>query len=117
MPEHGGREKRRKPRAEATIVVSYHLLEEDGNYDLSQTRNISQGGVLLTTNRKFEKGARLGMTIQFPFLEDKIQVVGEVVGSKEMIKDVIYETRVMFYNLKSELLKKLGDFILESEPK
>jgi len=117
MQEKGGRERRRKPRADATIVVSYHLLEEDGNYDLSQTRNISQGGMLLTTNRKFENGARLGLTIQFPFLDQKVQVVGEVVESREMIKGVIYETRIMFYNLKTELVKLLGDFILKSEPK
>jgi len=115
MKKNGGRERRKKSRADATVVVSYHLLEEDGNYDLSQTRNISQGGMLLTTNRKFEKGARLGMTIQFPFLKDKIQVVGEVVNSREMIKDVIYETRVMFYNLKSQLLRLLGDFVVESQ--
>jgi len=117
MQEKGGRERRRKPRAEATIVVSYHLLEEDANYDLSQTKNVSQGGMLLTTNRKFENGVRLGMTIQFPFLNQKVQVVGEVVESREMIEGVIYETRIMFYNLKSELIKLLGDFVLKSEPK
>jgi len=117
MQEYRGRERRKKPRAEATIVVSYHLLDEDANYDLSQTRNISQGGMLLTTNRKFEKGVRLGMSIQFPFLDQKVEAIGEVVESREMIANVIYETRVMFYNLKSQLVKLLGDYVLESRQK
>ena len=113
MQEYGGRDRRKKPRTEATIVVSYHLQGEDKNYDLTQTKNISQEGIFLTTNRKFEKGTRLDMTIQFPFLDDKIQVVGEVVGSKEVLKDLIYETRLMFYGLNGQYSKKLDNFVKE----
>jgi hypothetical protein len=111
MQKYGGRDRRKKPRTDATIVVSYHLQGEDKNYDLSQTKNISQEGILLTTNRKFDSGTRLDMTIQFPFLDDKIQVVGEVVDSKEVMKDVIYETRLRFFYLNRQLLEGIGNFV------
>ena len=113
MQKYGGRDRRKKPRTDANFVISYHLQREDANYDLTQTKNVSQGGMLLTTNRKFEKGTRLDMTMQFPFLDDKIRVVGEVVGSKEVLKDLIYETRLMFYDLKGQYSKKLDNFVKE----
>jgi len=113
MQKYGGRDRRKKPRTDANFVISYHLQTEDANYDLTQTKNVSQGGMLLTTNRKFEKGTRLDMTMQFPFLDDKIRVVGKVVGSKEVLKDLIYETRLMFYDLKGQYSKKLDNFVKE----
>ena len=113
MQKYGGRDRRKKSRTDANFVISYHLQREDANYDLTQTKNVSQEGMLLTPNRKFEKGTRLDMTMQFPFLDDKIQVVGEVVGSKEVLKDLIYETRLMFYDLKGQYSKKLDNFVKE----
>lgn len=118
MKEHDDRDRRKYRRGDANIVVIYHIQKEDANYDLTQTKNVSQGGMLLTTNRKFEKGTRLDMTMQFPFLDDKIRVVAEVVGSKEVLKDLIYETRLRFYDLKKQLCKQLDNFVHEcSEPK
>jgi len=113
MQKYGGRDRRKKPRTDANFVISYHLQREDANYDLTQTKNVSQEGMLLTTNRKFEKGTRLDMTMLLPFLDDKIRVVGEVVGSKEVLKDLIYETRLMFYDLKGQYSKKLDNFVKE----
>jgi uncharacterized protein YbjQ (UPF0145 family) len=40
-------------------------------------------------------------------------VVGEVVGSKEVLKDLIYETRLMFYGLKGQYSEKLANFVKE----
>ena len=113
MQEYDNRNRRKARRGDANFVISYHMQKEDANYDLTQTKNVSQGGMLLTTNRKFEKGTRLDMTMQFPFLDDKIQVVGEVVGTKEVLKDLIYETRLKFYDLKFQYSKKLDNFVKE----
>jgi len=113
MQKYDDRDRRKTRRGDANFVISYHLQTEDANYDLTQTKNVSQGGMLLTTNRKFEKGTRLDMVMQFPFSDDKIRVVGEVVGSKEVIKDLIYETRLMFYDLKDQWSKKLDNFVKE----
>jgi hypothetical protein len=81
------------------------------NYDLTQTKNVSQGGILLTTNRKFEKGTQLAMTIRFPFITQRIELTGEVVDSKEVVRDLIYETRIRFFDLDEDFFKKLSKFV------
>jgi hypothetical protein len=111
MAKRMNEERRKHPRVNSNIVISYHIQQEQNNYDVSQTKNVSQGGMLLTTNRRFEKGTRLAMTVLFPFLEDKIEVVGEVVGSKEVVKDLIYETRLRFSDLKEQLIEGLSEFV------
>ena len=67
MKKYSGEERRRHPRADLNFVISYRIREEHDNFDLTQSRDVSQGGMLLTTNRKFEKGTHLVMTIRFPF--------------------------------------------------
>jgi len=111
MEKYNGMQKRKFARTEANFIISYRILEEPDNYDLSQSKNISQGGMLLTTNRKFEDGTRLEMTISFPFIEKKMELTGQVVESKEIVKDLIYETRLKFYDLDPQLSKGLRDYI------
>jgi len=111
MEEYGGPEKRKHPRLEANFVVSYRIKEPMGSYDLSQTKNVSQGGILLTTNRIFDKGIQLVMNIRFPLVPHKIEVTGEVVDSKEIVRDLIYETRIKFLDLDEGFFKELGEFI------
>ncbi len=105
-------ERRKYPRADINFIVSYRIKEEYDNNDLSQGKNVSQGGMLLTTNRKFERGVQLVMAMRFPFLSTKkIKVLGEVLQSKEVIKNLIYETRIRFFGLEEALAKELNEFI------
>ncbi|MDP2922335.1 MAG: PilZ domain-containing protein [Candidatus Omnitrophota bacterium] len=113
MEKYGGSEKRKYQRANANFVVSYRLKDFPDSYDLSQTKNIGQGGLLLTTNKKFDKGTQLAMTIRFPFVNQRIEVTGEVMDSKEIVKGLIYETRIMFIDLPQDFFQQLGDFIKE----
>ncbi|MFA5008904.1 MAG: PilZ domain-containing protein [Candidatus Omnitrophota bacterium] len=112
MEKYTGAERRKFPRANANFVVSYRV-KEHGTYDLSQTKNISQGGLLITTNKKFENGTQLIMTIRFPFVEQKIEIIGEVIDSKEIVKGLIYETRLRFTDLPADFFKELGIYIKE----
>ena len=57
----------------------------------------------------------MAITIRFPFFSKKIEVFGEVVDSKEIAKDLFYETRIRFIGLDTELFKKLGEFIAERQ--
>ena len=98
-----GPEKRRHPRIKASFVVSYRPLEKEEAADLSQTKNFSQGGMLLTTNRAFPEGTFLKMLIRLPLLRDKINLIGKVLESKEVVKNLIYETRIVFQNLEEEI--------------
>lgn len=111
MKAYAGGEKRKHPRLNANFIISYRIQQVPDNYDLSQTKNVSQGGILLTTNKKFEKGLHLALTIRFPFIAQRISVHGEVVESREVVRDLIYETRVKFLDLDTGLFEKVGDFV------
>jgi len=106
-----GQERRKFPRTQATFVVSYRIKDIPDDYDLSQTRNVSQGGILITTNRFFGDGVHLKITIRFPFVPQKIEATGEVVSCTEVVKNIIYETRIKFLDLDMEIFQKVGAYI------
>lgn len=116
MDTHDSPEKRKHPRLNANFVVSYRIKSLPDDCDLSQTKNVSQGGILLTTNKLFSKGTSLAMTIRLPFITQKIEVTGLVVDSQEIVRDLIYETRIEFLDLDEDLKQELGQFI-DEEPK
>ena len=93
---YSGPERRKAPRIGARFIVSYRILEEMDNSDLSQTRNISLGGMLLTTNRYFDTGTNLALEIRLPFDPHPIMAIAKVMESKEITKNLIYDTRLMF---------------------
>lgn len=91
-----GPERRRHPRVGGHFVVSYRVLDEIDNIDITQTKNLSLGGMLLTTNRHFDPGANLALEIRLPFDPHPIMLIGRVVESHEVTKDLIYDTRLQF---------------------
>jgi len=106
-----GTERRRGKRIKVSFVVSYRPLEKEEAADLSQTRNFSQGGMLLTTNKNFTPGTLLKMFIRIPLMRDKIHLIGRVLESKEVVKNLIYETRIAFQNLEDEIERVLKDTV------
>ena len=113
MEKYSGQERRRFPRLSANFVVSYKIKQIPENYDLSQTKNVGQGGVLLTTNQKFVPGTILALTIKFPFVPQRIEIDATVVGFREVVRDMIYETRLSFVRLNRKFFEELGKFIEE----
>jgi len=106
-----GIERRKYSRVNATFVVSYKPKEIREGYDLVQTKNISQGGMLITTNRYFKKGTQLELTIRFPFVPQKIIATAEVVDCKEIAKNFLYETRLRLLDLDVEIFRKIGEYV------
>lgn len=106
-----GPERRKNPRIKVSFVVSYRPLEEEEAADLSQTKNFCHGGMLLTTNRNFSQGTLLKMFIRVPLVRDKIHVIGKVLESKEVVKNLIYETRIGFQNLEEEISRVLKETV------
>jgi c-di-GMP-binding flagellar brake protein YcgR len=94
-----GPERRRSQRISTRFIVSYRVLEEADNIDLTQTKSISLGGMLLTTNRNFLPGTRLALEIRLPFDPHPIMLVGRVVQSDEITRDLIYDTRLEFISI------------------
>ncbi len=110
---YNGSEKRKHERLDVNFVISYRIQALPNGYDLSQTKNVSQGGMLFTTNKLFDKGICLAITIRFPFVPQKIEVLGIVIDSKEKVRDLIYETRIKFLDIDEKFFVDLGEFIKE----
>lgn len=96
---YAGPEKRNDSRIRGRFIVSYRILEEEDNIDVSQTKNLSLGGMLITTNKQFEPEVKLLLEIRLPFDPKPIILVGKVIDSCEIIKDLIYDTRLEFLSI------------------
>ena len=108
---YSGVERRRYPRANAGFLVSYKDMFADSNFNLSQTVNVSQVGLLLTTSEVFPKGSILKMLTFLPFFSERINLAGKVVRQKEVAKGLVYETGVEFTNLEQVVFDKIGEFV------
>ena len=93
---YAGPERRKHARVNARFIVSYRILDEADNVDISQTKNLSLGGMLLTTNRQFGIGTNLALEIRLPFDPNPIMIIAKVLESREISKDLIYDTRLNF---------------------
>ncbi|HOW42874.1 MAG TPA: PilZ domain-containing protein [Candidatus Omnitrophota bacterium] len=110
-----GVERRKSDRIRANFIVSYRVLDEINNTDITQTKNMSLGGMLLTTSRKFESGMHLAIEIRLPFERNPIMMIGKVIESTEITKDLIYDTRLEFLaideNHRSIISKTVGYYV------
>ncbi|MFA6384850.1 MAG: PilZ domain-containing protein [Candidatus Omnitrophota bacterium] len=91
-----GTERRKDERIKANFIVSYRILNEIDNIDITQTKNLALGGMLLTTTSAFDKGTNLAIEIRLPFERSPIMLIGKVIESVEITKDLIYDTRLEF---------------------
>jgi len=117
---YSGIERRKHPRAYGRFIVSYRILDEINNVDITQTKNLSLGGMLLTTNRAFDAGTNLAIEIRLPFDPNPIMLIGRVVDSKEIMKGMIYDTRMEFLAVDEKHKKVIGetvDYYLKKEKK
>ncbi len=94
-----GKERRKHPRVSGRFIVSYRILEGDDiktKRDITQTKNVGLGGMLLTTNMQFKPGTNLALEIRLPFDPNPIMMIGKVIESRQVIENLIYDTRLMF---------------------
>lgn len=113
---YAGPERRKHPRISARFIVSYRILEESNNVDVSQTKNLSLGGMLLTTNKNFVSGTNLAIEIRLPFDPNPIMLMAQVIESREIIKDLIYDTRLQFLGVDErhrDIINKTVDYYLK----
>jgi c-di-GMP-binding flagellar brake protein YcgR len=102
-------ERRRFKRISANYIVSYSPMKSDNvKYDISQTKNLSQGGLLFISDRKFEKDVMLKIKLRLPEFSDYVIAQAQVIDSKEMAKGIIYETRVKFIDIEKKVFESIG---------
>ena len=116
-----GADKRKHPRVAARFIVSYRILDESDSRDITQTKNISLGGMLLTTNRQFNPGTNLALEIRLPFDPNPIMLVGKVLESKQITRNLIYDTRISFLAVDEKHRAVIGEtvscYLRKDEPK
>jgi len=113
-----GSERRRNQRITGRFIVSYRILDEN-NTDVTQTKNLSLGGMLLTTNRSFAPNTHLAVEIRLPFERNPIMLIGRVVESQEITQDLIYDTRLEFLAVDENhrgVLNNTVDYYLKKQP-
>lgn len=107
-------ERRRFKRISRNFVVSYAPIKtEEFKFDVSQTKNLSEGGLMLITDKKFEKEVVLKIKLRLPEFSDYVIVRAEVIDSKQLAKGIIYETRARFVEVEEnvkEAIRKLVDY-------
>ena len=88
-------DQRQHVRREASLVVSYRAKQPTAIYDITHTRNISRGGMLLTTARAFAPGDLLAIAARLAGNGSPRLVRGTAgaVESKEMVPSLLYEVR------------------------
>ncbi len=108
-------DQRQHTRRDASLLVSYRSEDLTAGYDVTQTRNVSQGGMLLTTARAFASGARLAIWTKLPLggLPRLVLGTAEAVESKEIVQSLLYETRVRFVDLDRWSFQIMGGFCAE----
>ncbi len=111
MGHYIGLERREYPRILGKFVVSYQAKSCDSHTHISQTRNLSKGGMVLTTNKNFPPGTILTIDIRLPFNADKISLDGQVLDIKEVVKYLIYDARIKFINLEPKYEEKIKDTV------
>jgi len=106
-----GTEKRKNQRLVVTYQISYKLKDSQDPYNLSRTKNIGRGGMLLLASKAYARGAWLVLLVRCPFSTQPIEAAGEVLESREVVKNSVYEMRLRFSPVSRERLSALDEFI------
>lgn len=104
-------ERRKYPRIEGRFVVSVKASGANPEEtEVTQTQNLSLGGMLITTNKLFDKGATLELEIRLPTSDNSTTLSTKVVESREKVKNYVYETRLEFLNMNEEQKQIISQF-------
>lgn len=110
-----GQEKRSSERIKRQFVVYYQESGKEGKREVSQIRDISEGGMFFTVSTDFPPGTMLDIELKIPISVMGISLKAKVIESKEVIKGVIYNTRVSFQEIdpaSKSLLKDTVNFFI-----
>lgn len=112
-----GAERRQYPRVNKNFVLSYFTqTHPDKKIEITQLKNISQGGMCFITTQSFAPDTALSIELKTPFISETTCLQGRVLKSHEKAEGLLYETRLQFTELSPHgqfLLDKLIEFIVK----
>jgi hypothetical protein len=106
-----GTEKRKSERIPCHYLTSYRLLEGAGVTDTSQLKNMGSGGILVTTSEPLASGALCALKIRVPFARNPLSPIGRVIESHEVVKGLIYDTRLSFADVTEDDSKVINEVV------
>jgi hypothetical protein len=107
-----GNERRKYPRVNRNFLAHYRSLVGTPEMDLTQLKNVSVGGAMLTTRNLFKKGDYLSLKIRLPGAQDCITPAGKVVESSQIAPGApICHTRLEFVEIEEEDKRALSSVI------
>lgn len=114
QPENIKFERRKFKRINGSYIVSYAPLEgKELKFDVSQTRDLSEGGLSFISDRKFEKDVILKIKLRLPEFTDYVVVKAQVVNSKQLSKGLINLTNAKFIKVEQNVrdaIKRLAEY-------
>jgi hypothetical protein len=105
-------ERRKFKRISRNYVISYvPIKSEDLKYDLSQTKNLSEGGLLFISDRKFEKDIILKIKLRLPQFTDYVIVQAQVIDSIQVGTGTMCKTRVKFIDVDQKIKEAIRNLV------
>lgn len=90
------------------MVISYKSAnKKEAKAQITQLRNIGEGGMAFGADRKFEPGEILEFYIRLPLASEAVKIKGKVADSCMMSSDLFCLTRVEFIEVNEEAKKKI----------
>lgn len=112
-------DRRKHPRVTKHFLITYYDEKvTDSQRNVSQLKNISQGGVCFSSCAAYPKDTRLKILIKTPYLAETLSAVGIVVDCIEKVPNVIYEIHIRLESLNEKtqiILEKIEKSFTDSK--
>ena len=113
------RERRRHIRIKRNFIISFYDKHDPSvKHEVSQIKNISLGGTCIITSRYYPPTTKMGVELKTPYLAGTVHFDGTVLDSHEKVSDLLYETRLVFENLRPQaefVLSKIVEYFREGK--
>ena len=116
MESYEGAERREYRRVPSNLVVGYRRWESREGVAFTQPSDVSQGGLRLHTDRSYTLGTRLDVSLRPTPQAPPVKVSGQVLASREVVAEAIYDTRLRFTDLDAMSLYAIGEYIRMAGP-
>ena len=116
-----GRERRQHKRVDKNFILKYFdLSHPKEKHEITQLKNISQGGLCFISSIMIAVNSKLGIELKTPYISTTTYLQGIVLESHDKVAGILYETRLRFENLDNQsslILKELMEYISNTEAK